>query len=161
VAEEEKIDPKHASTRAVLRVVGPALALIGLVLIVIALVSFFSSSGTFGPPRYFWCAFLGIPVLFVGLAMSQYGYFGSIIRYVAGEAAPVQKDTFNYLAEGTQQGIRTAARAAGEGLAAGMGGSGRAAVVCSRCKHGNEPAARFCSNCGTALAGEPELGAAP
>jgi uncharacterized membrane protein len=154
MTEEEKIDPKHATARAVLRVLGPALALVGLVLIVIAMVSFFSAFGTFGPPRYFWCAFLGIPLLFVGLAMCQYGYFGSILRYVAGEAAPVQKDTFNYLAEGTQQGVRTAARAAGEGFAAGMGVSGKANGVCPHCQHGHEPAARYCSNCGTALAGE-------
>jgi hypothetical protein len=84
VTEEEKVDPRHSGTRAVLQVLGPALTLLGLVLIIIAMVSFFSSFGTFGAHRYFWCFFAGIPLLFVGLVMSQYGYFGSIFRYIAG-----------------------------------------------------------------------------
>jgi hypothetical protein len=104
MTEEEKIDPRHSSRRAVLRVLGPALTLLGLVLIIIAMVSFFFSFGTFGAPRYFWCFFAGIPLLFVGLVMSQYGYFGLIFRYIAGEAASVQKDAFNYLADGTSRG---------------------------------------------------------
>jgi hypothetical protein len=156
MTEEEKVDPRHSSTRAVLRVLGPALTLLGLVLIIIAMVSFFFSFGTFGAPRYFWCFFAGMPLLFVGLVMSQYGYFGSIFRYIASEAAPVQKDAFNYLADGTQQGVRTLARAVGEGLITGMSVSGNA--VCIRYNHRNEPGARFCSNCGAALVGQPEQG---
>ena len=70
--------PQHREARSVLRVIGPVIALAGLVLTIIGIGSFFSSFGSFGgSPRYFWCAFLGLPLLAVGsgitkLAVTQY-----------------------------------------------------------------------------------------
>jgi hypothetical protein len=153
MGEEQKIDPKHSTTRSVLRTLGPALAVLGLLLIAVGMVSFFSAFGTFEPPRYFWCVFLGMPVLFVGVVLCMMGFLGLFARYVSGEAAPVQKDTFNYLAEGTKGGVKTLAQAVGEGLAAGRGGVGKAQARCPRCDHGNDADARFCNKCGTPLAG--------
>jgi zinc-ribbon domain len=144
--EEEKIDPRHSTTRAVLRVAGPVLAGIGLLLIVIGMASFFSSFGTFGPPRYFWCAFVGMPLLFVGLVLSQFAFYGAFAGYLSGEGAPVVKDTFNYLAEGTRGGVKTTAEAIAEGLSA----AGPRAV-CPRCNQVNDADARFCKHCGAAL----------
>lgn len=144
--EETKIDPKHNASRSFLRVLGPTIAGIGLLFLVIGMGSFFSAFGSFEPPRYFWCAFVGLPLLFVGVAMSMMGFLGSFARYVFGEAAPVHKDSFNYLAEGTKEGVRTIATAIGEGLAAG-----RAALVCQQCGKGNEADAKFCKNCGAAV----------
>ena len=149
MSEENKIDPNHSTARIILRTVGPAIAVMGLLLIVIGMGSFFSSFGSFEPPKYFWCAFLGIPLLFVGIAMSMFGFLGSFFRYFFGEAAPVQKDTFNYLAEGTKGGIKTVAAAVGEGLAVGMGGGKKARSRCSKCEHDNDADAKFCKNCGT------------
>jgi hypothetical protein len=149
MSEESKIDPRHSTTRSILRTLGPTIVAIGLVLMVIGMGSFFSSFGSFEPPKYFWCAFLGIPLLFVGVAMSMFGFLGSFFRYFFGEAAPVQKDTFNYLAEGTKGGIKTVAAAVGEGLAVGMRGGEKARSRCSKCDHDNDTDARFCKNCGT------------
>lgn len=146
MSEESKIDPKHNASRFILRVLGPTIAGIGMLLIIVGVASFFSAFGSFEPPRYFWCTFVGMPLLFVGVAMSMFGFFGAFARYVFGEAAPVHKDTFNYLAEGTKQGVRTIATAVGEGFAAG-----RAAVFCQQCGKGNESDAKFCKNCGAAI----------
>ena len=145
--EETKIDPRHSNTRQFLRKLGPLLAGAGLLLMVIGVGSFFASFGTFEPPRYLWCCFLGIPLLAVGLGMTQFAYLGAFARYVAGEAAPVQKDTFNYLAEGTKEGVKTLATAVGEGFAA----AGRTQVRCRKCNHGNDADAKFCKNCGASL----------
>jgi hypothetical protein len=153
MSEEQKIDPRHHTTRTVLRTLGPPLAVLGLLLIAVGVVSFFSAFGTFEPPRYFWCVFLGIPVLFVGVVLCLMGFLGSFARYVSGEAAPVQKDTFNYLAEGTKGGVKTFAQAVGEGLAAGMGGEGKTKARCPRCEHANDADAKFCNKCGTPLGG--------
>jgi len=131
--EETKLDPKHSTTRLVLRALGPTIAAFGLLFAVIGFGSFFSSFGTFGPPRYFWCAFVGLPLLFVGVAMAMFVFLGSYTRYVIGETAPVHKDTFNYLAEGTQQGVRTVAKALGEGLTAGMHRDGSGTTRCPGC----------------------------
>jgi hypothetical protein len=150
--DETKIDPKHSSVRSVLRIVGPTVAGIGLLLTLIGMVSFFTSFGSFRPPRYFWCAFLGLPLLGVGLAISKFAFLGVIARYVSGETAPVAKDTFNYLAEGSQEGVKTLATAVGEGLAAGRGRVEKADLCCRRCQHVNDADAKFCKNCGASLA---------
>lgn len=103
-----------------LRLGGPLVILVGLTFMAIGLLSFFSAFGTFEPPRYFWCCFVGMPFLFVGLVMTMYGYAGAVFRYWASETAPVAKDTFNYLAEGTQPGVRTTSRAITEGIREGL-----------------------------------------
>jgi len=149
--EETKLDPKHQDTRRILRTIGPPLAGIGLLLMIVGLGSFFASMGSFAPPRFFWCAFVGMPLLFVGLVLSLLGFQGAIFRYQAGEIAPVAKDTFNYLADGTQEGVRTVACAVGEGLAAGMGGHKKTGNPCPKCRQPNDLDAKFCKQCGGAL----------
>jgi hypothetical protein len=146
MTEEDRIDPHHRSRRALLRFLGVSLVVLGLLFTVCGVASFFTSFGTFEPPRYFWCAFVGLPLLAVGAAICQFAYFGSVFRFFAGESAPVAKDTFNYMAEGTQEGVRTVAKAIREGL------SGQE-VQCPRCQQANAATANFCSNCGAALAG--------
>jgi hypothetical protein len=108
--------PKHNAVRTFLRVGGPLMALIGLVFLIVGLVSFFSAFGSFQPPRLFWCAFVGLPLLFVGVVMSKFGYLGSVVRYLAAESAPVAKDTVNYMAEGTKDAVKTVAQAVAEGV---------------------------------------------
>ena len=150
MSEEPNIDPRHSSTRAALRMIGPLVAVIGLVFTVIGFASFFSAFGTFEPPHYFWCAFIGLPLLAIGVGVTQFAFFGSIARYFLGETAPVVKDTFNYLAEGTKGGVKTTAQAIGEGLATGMA-PGPKTTICARCKQANDADARFCKGCGAAL----------
>ena len=111
--------PKHKPVRTFLRVAGPLLALVGVILIGVAFISFFSAMGGSGMPRYFWCGFVGMPFLFIGVVMCKFGYLGSVVRYVAAETAPVAKDTANYMAEGTQEGVKTVARAITLGIQEG------------------------------------------
>jgi DnaJ-class molecular chaperone len=152
MSQGREIHPGHEQIRGVLRVVGPLIALVGLGFLAVGVISFFSAFGTFEPPRHFWCAFVGIPLLGIGGALTQYGYLGSMMRYFAGEVAPVQKDTFNYLAEGTSEGVRTVARSVGRGFAEGAGGfQGQAEVRCPKCQGPNPADAGYCNRCGTAL----------
>ncbi|MGD0383318.1 MAG: hypothetical protein ABSA77_07360, partial [Thermoguttaceae bacterium] len=62
----QDIDPQHSDIRDLLRVIGPLVAGVGLIFTIIGIGSFFSSFGSFEPPRYFWCAFIGLPLLAVG-----------------------------------------------------------------------------------------------
>jgi len=154
--EEEKIDPGHRGVRNVLRVVGPIVALTGLVFIIVGVVSFFSAFGGSGRPEYAWCPFVGMPLLFVGAVLSSLGYMGKLARYQAGEIAPVGKDTFNYMADGTQEGVKTVARAIGEGLGGGIsaaasGGPEQTKVRCHKCNSIEDEDAKFCSNCGAPI----------
>lgn len=52
----QQIDPEHSQTRDSLRLVGPAVVVVGMIFAAIGIGSFFSSFGGFEPPRYFWCA---------------------------------------------------------------------------------------------------------
>ena len=148
-----EIDPRGAETRAALRVVGLCMVTVGAVMTAIGLISFFSAFATFGPPRYFWCAIVGLPLLGFGLQLSGLGFLGAFTRYVSGQTAPVHRDTFNYLAEGTRGGVQTIAGAAAEGFAAGTRAQGGVADrLCPQCQSPNASGARFCEQCGTALA---------
>lgn len=140
---------QHRGARATLRVLGPLVAIVGLVFAVIGFGSFFSAFGSSGPPKYFWCAFVGLPLLGVGVAMTKFAYLGAVTRYMANEVAPVGKDTFNYMAHGTRDGVREIASAVGEGL--GLRGESHEVVRCHKCNKENDADARFCDSCGEAL----------
>ncbi|HUF62559.1 MAG TPA: hypothetical protein VMN36_10840 [Verrucomicrobiales bacterium] len=80
--------PKHKGTRDFFRVAGLLVAGAGLVFLIIGLASFFSAFGAGGPPRLFWCCFVGMPLLFVGSVMCLFGFMGAVSLEVGiGEAA--------------------------------------------------------------------------
>ena len=88
--------------------------------------------------------------------MTAWGFMGAVFRYQAAEIAPVGKDTFNYLAAGTKDGVKTVAGAIGAGLSEGLGGREPAAATqarrCHKCGADNDADAKFCDRCGAALA---------
>lgn len=108
--------PKHRRTRSFLRGAGPLAAGGGLIFLIIGMADFFSAFGGSGPPRLFWCCFVGMPLLFVGGVMCMFGFMGAVARYTAAEQVPVAADAINDLAEGTQAAVKTVARAAAEGV---------------------------------------------
>ena len=52
--------------------------------------------------------------------MCLFGFVGAFARYMAAEQAPVAKDTVNYMAENTQDAVRTVARVAAQGVTEGI-----------------------------------------
>lgn len=153
MGDERQINPRHEEIRAILRIVGPAVAVVGFIFTAVGIGSFFSSFGSFdASPSHFWCTFIGLPMLGVGIAISKFAFMGAIGRYVAGEVAPVAKDTFNYMAGGAKDGVRDIAQAVSEGLREAGGGATSATVVrCHKCNEENQAGAKFCAHCGAAL----------
>ncbi len=152
--DDNRIDPGHSGPLKLFRTLGPMILGLGVLLIVIAMVEFFSLFGSMRDPRFIWMPFLGIPMLFVGGVMTQFGYAGKVARYMAQEMAPVSKDTFNYLADGTQEGVKTVAAAVGQGLATGgvaLGGKPATKVRCHKCNALAEEGSRFCPQCASPL----------
>jgi hypothetical protein len=150
------IDPRHHQTQSVLRVLGPVVLGLGVVGTAVGLFSFFSTFGTFEPPRHFWAVLVGLPLIAIGAGITRLGYLGAFFRYFTGEVAPVARDTFNTMAEETHSGVETVARALGRGLSSGSGGNHLrepASIGCPQCEAPNPPHARFCNQCGTALQG--------
>jgi len=148
----DKIAPRHEQTRGLLRKVGILLIVIGGTFLIVGIGSFFAAFGGMEPPRFFWCAFVGMPILFVGGVLTSYGFMGSAMRYSAQEMAPVGKDTFNYMADGTKDSVKTLASAIGEGLRAGSApAQGAERVRCHKCNRVNDADAKFCGGCGASL----------
>lgn len=147
-----QIAPRQRPGRDALRVIGPAVAILGLVLTAVGFISFFASFGGFAPPRYFWCAMIGIPLLGIGAGLCRFAFLGSITRYVADEVAPVGRDVVNFMAQGTRQSVRDLAAAVGEGVRSGAPAPGAGAARCGRCGAENDADARFCKRCGVAMA---------
>jgi hypothetical protein len=121
--EDQLQSPEQTTIRTLLRVGGGAIFALGAIFTAIGLISFFSTfanagspGSDFGPPRYFWCAFIGLPMLAAGTFMLKFGFLGAFTRYVAGEAAPVAKDMVNYLGENTEPGVKAVAKSVAEGV---------------------------------------------
>lgn len=130
-----------------MRVVGPMVIVIGVIFTVVGVANFFVSFGSFEPPRYFWCTFLGVPLIGIGSGITKFGYMGAIARYMSNEIAPMGKDVVNYMAEGTQESVQAVTRSIAAGLRDGMVGEG-ATARCPKCGAGNQPGSKFCDQCG-------------
>jgi hypothetical protein len=154
MSTQNRINPGHERIRRVLRIVGPAVAGLGLLLTVVGFTSFLSlfgrafSSAALEGPGLVWCAFLGLPLLFVGGAISLFAFLGALGRYQSAEVAPVVADTLNELAQRAREGVKHAASAMREGIAAVRSGP---ALCCPKCRTENPGGAKFCSNCGGSL----------
>jgi hypothetical protein len=140
--------PQQKGARSFLRVLGPVILVAGLICTIGGMVSVFSSFGSFEPPRYFWLCFIGLPLMFVGGVMSQFGFMGAVARYVAGEGAPVAADTINYVADETKGSVETVARAAAKGIVAGIEEGRATASFCPHCGNGVKADFKFCPKCG-------------
>ena len=112
--------PQQNAIRKALRIAGPVIFLIGVLCLVIGIINFFFGFGSGEMPHYFWLAFVGMPLMFVGIVLCQFGFFGAVTRFIAGESAPVAADTVNYMAEETKGAVETVARAAAKGVVEGI-----------------------------------------
>ena len=108
--------PRQTRVRTILRRGGLSLVALGLLLTIVGVSSFFLAFGGSGPPRFFWCAFAGMPLLFLGTVMCMFGFMGAAHRYFFGEAAPVAKDAVNYMGTNTQPGVSAVASAVTDGV---------------------------------------------
>lgn len=114
---------QHQAVRTFLRLVGPTSLLIGIGMIITALIDFFVAFGDMHrEPTLFWCFFVGAPLVFAGFAMTAMGFLGSLSRYVAAEQTPVIVEAAHDVAQGTQEAVKTVARAAAEGWKRGAEG---------------------------------------
>jgi len=133
--------------RTAFRIAGIVLVPVGIALVAIGFASLFStmnsdpfSDESFGPPKRFFFAFIGMPVLAVGGWCLQAGFFGAAARYAAGETMPVVKDSAAYLTDG--EGV----------LGVGRTVDDEPSKFCSSCGNPAGVAARFCESCGHAFA---------
>ena len=104
-------------------------------------------------PQKFWCFFVGMPLIAIGVGICKFAFMGTVARYVASETAPVAADTFNYVASETQSGVRTLTSAVAAGLDGRSADDGATTddKTCPGCQALNEHDSRFCDQCGESL----------
>ena len=115
------------AVRSGLRIGGGIIAGIGAIFAIAGIADFFSAFNSSSMPTHFWMAFIGLPMVGIGVKMMQGGFLGTTTRYVAGEVMPTVKDSLGYVGIGTPQ------------------------VVCANCGETNGADAKFCDHCGAAL----------
>lgn len=120
--------------KKILKIVGILLLLGGVTLTGIGLVDFFSSMADGERPSLFWCAFLGLPMLGIGLGFTAFAFRREISNYVMSETAPVLNNASEQLAPA----LRNVSKAVNNG------------VICS-CGEINDENAKFCAACGKNL----------
>ena len=110
--------PAQTSIRNGLRIAGPVVFLVGLICVIVGAAELFSSG--MEPPRHFWLVFIGLPLMFVGTVLCMYGFMGAVVRYAAGEVAPVATDAVKYVAEETKGAVETVSKAVAKGVVEGV-----------------------------------------
>ncbi|MBM6618775.1 zinc ribbon domain-containing protein [Bacillus suaedaesalsae] len=138
------ITDEHVKTRTLFRFLGPVVFIGGLLCMIIAFIDFFSLQ-PFEEPEKFWLFFVGMPVSFVGFILTGFGYGSTVAKYQAREYAPVAKDTFNYLAKETSEGLSVISKSVKQDP------SLQQHVTCPRCQNQNAATSNFCDECGTSL----------
>lgn len=142
----------QAQLRSVMRIVGPVLVGVGLLLTAIAMFDFFAAFGGFGIPGNFWMAFVGIPLIGIGSAITKFAYLGPASRYVAGEVTPTIRDTLGALGIGGGQTVCAACGGSNAADATYCDDCGVALRrVCATCATANAGDAKFCKSCGGEL----------
>lgn len=138
----KNIDPKGEATKKILKRIGFLLFVPGAILTVIGLVDFFGAMMGNGFPQSFFLCFIGMPLMGIGGFCLKFAYMGNVARYTAGQAAPIVKDSVNYLLDGTRDEINETIKVfKGE----------KPSVKCPKCDKQNVSNAIFCDQCGTKL----------
>ena len=145
MSNKKFIPEEHLRKRAIFRTLGPIILGAGILCVAIAGIDFFTLD-FFEEPKYFWLFFVGLPLLFVGANICLLGYGADLAKYQSREMAPVAKDTFNYLANETTEGVEAITRAVQKGKSTVV-----EAKVCSACQELNKMDAKFCNECGQLL----------
>lgn len=119
------MDKPHAGPRDAMRVVGPTMVVVGIVMFL----SLVLQMGGRSMPNPIW-GFLGVFLIGIGAAITRWAWLGPAATYAAQETAPA---------------VAIATRAV-------LGEIRRPGPACAACRAENAPDARYCKACGRSLA---------
>lgn len=130
----------HQKIKLAFKIIGGILLAGGLAFAIVGFVDFFGAMDGTGAPKKFWCLFVGLPLIFFGIALLAVGFRREIMSYQEKEHAPVVNDA----AKDMKPAVKTIASAVKEGL------NGEEKTVCA-CGAENGKDSRFCKACGKPL----------
>ena len=144
---------RQSSIRFVFRVTSVVVLALAAYFLWVGLADFFA--GDDDGQTKFWMVFVGLPLLAVGGWLAMAGFGGAAARYVAGEGAPVTRDSLDYLTRGqgpgnlgrTDAGAQVATQPSPRAVDQPTGGP-----YCRSCGTRNDATASSCDSCGKPLA---------
>lgn len=141
----------HENNKKKLKIIGIIILVIGIIFALAGFISFFTAIGEgAGFPRYFWMAFVGLPLCGVGGMLLSFAYKREISTFVKNESVPV----INEAAEELTPAVKAVVKAVRDD-----GGSVKG-ITCE-CGEVNPPDCKFCTKCGKPLYSAcPNCGAA-
>ena len=83
-------------TKKVLKIIGPSIIVVGIVLFIIGTSSLFSLDDEF--PKLFFLSFIGLPLIAIGGWISMFAFRENLIRFHKNTTLPVVKETIDELA---------------------------------------------------------------
>lgn len=128
---------KHQKAKKLFKILGLVIFVLGAIFAIIGFVSFFSSFGTGEMPRFFFFAFIGLPMIGVGTSLLVFGFRKEILTYTKNESIPVINEAGEEIAPAVSS-ITKAVHA------------GTQSIICS-CGTVNDANSTFCKNCGKPL----------
>lgn len=160
-------DNKHLRTKRILKIIGLLLLVAGLIFVVVGLVDFFSCFGTANMPTRFWCLFVGLPLLAIGISTTIFAYRMELTRYIKNESVPIINEMgteikpavsaiSNAVKEGVQEKIICECGAQNDPDSKYCKSCGKSLViVCPDCGNKNDLSSKFCDNCGKKICNSP------
>ena len=133
---------KHESIKKVLKVIGPIILVVGIVLFITTIINMTSmSSDTFGMTVF--TDFGGVACIGIGSICTSIGYGREIAKYGVDEYGPVAKDVH-------KDYIRPMMKETAKDIKDVIHGDDKV-IVCPSCGASNQEGSKFCDQCGKAL----------
>ena len=125
---------KHERNKKKFKLLGSITLTIGICFTIIGFISFFSSFNSFEPPKYFWCCFIGFPLIGFGASLLALGYRKEVMRYMKNESLPIYKETYQEIKPELKETINII--------------KGNGYVICHFCQTENDANSKYCKKCG-------------
>ena len=134
---------KYQKMKKKAKTFGTIFLVIGLIIDVLGLASFFIAFTRGGFPTLFPLLFIGFPLTGLGIYLLKASAVGTIFGYYSSQTAPIAKDVANYMLEETREELKKTVDYIKD--------SDKPSIICPKCGNKNDSDSSFCSKCGTRL----------
>jgi len=128
---------KHEKTKRLFKILGITFSIIGLICTLIGMISFFRSFAKAEPPKLFFFAFIGLPLLGIGGMLITTGFRREMMTYSKNEGVPVVNEALNEVSPTISKVVNEAHTSIKK-------------VKCS-CGELNDEGSKYCKSCGKEL----------
>ena len=119
-------------TKKVLKIIGPIIIVVGIVLFIIGTSSLFSFDDEF--PKLFFLSFIGLPLIAIGGWISMFAFRENLMRFHKNMTIPIAKETLEELAPTIKDLTKNEEQ-----------------ITCPSCGKEIDKNSKFCNHCGNQI----------